>query len=486
VPHNFSGSARVWDVLLFAGLSYVIWHPIVMVILAWAVASNIKDLPPQTPRPGMRVAFITNFVPGSEPIYLLEQTLPAMVNANYNHDTWLLDEGNDPEVKELCKELGVYHYSRRGKPYYNTSNGKFAAKTKGGNHNSWYDTYGHNYDFVAQIDTDFVPKANFLTKTLGYFKDPNVAFVGTPQIYGNTNSGIVARGAAEQTYIFYGPFLRGMSGMDSSLLIGANHVIRVAALESIGHYKAHITEDLLTGMSLHAARWKSVYVPEVLAVGEGPTTWKSFFNQQTRWAYGCMDILFHHSPKLLLQMSARRSVYYFVLQQYYFGGLAMIMGIVGSMLYFFGGFSTANLGTKSFLLLYVPVLCMCLVMILFLQRFNIRPKEEKGLVLAGGLVTIAALPTFFLAFVSVLLRKHLTYKVTPKGETTIPKHEFDVFVPHLIIAGLGIVEIISSFFTHRQAAIMLFWVILLTVIMLLLPFAEDVYSVIKREPPRSF
>ncbi|HUC90117.1 MAG TPA: glycosyltransferase family 2 protein [Patescibacteria group bacterium] len=477
ISHNFSGSARVFDVLLFVGLSYVIWHPIIMEVLAWAVASHIKDLPPRKPQPGMRVAFITNFVPGSEPISLLKKTLPAMVGVDYRHDTWLLDEGDDPEVKKLCKKYGVLHNSRQGKPRYNTQGGKFAAKTKGGNHNAWYDIYGHDYDFVAQIDTDFIPTKNFLTKTLGYFIEPNVAFVGTPQIYGNINSCVVARGAAEQTYSFYGPFLRGMEG---SLLIGANHAIRVAALESIGHYKAHITEDLLTGMSLHAAHWKSVYVPEALAIGEGPSTWKSFFNQQMRWAYGCMDILFHHSPGLLTKMPMRRSMYYFVLQQYYFGGVAMVLGILGSALYFFGGLNVANLETRSFVIVYIPVLLACLAMSLLLQRFNIRPNKEKGLMLAGKLVTTAALPTFFVAFVCVILRKHLVYKVTPKAEKRAIKHEFGVFVPHLIIVGLGVVEIASSFITHRQSAVMLFWTVSLTAIMVLLPFVENVYTVARR------
>jgi len=77
-----------------------------------------------------------------------------------------------------------------------------------------YDSFGNSYDIVAQIDTDFVPKPSFLLKTLGYFKNPQVAFVGTPQIYSNDSSSFIARGAAEQTYTFYGPILRGLYGMD--------------------------------------------------------------------------------------------------------------------------------------------------------------------------------------------------------------------------------------------------------------------------------
>ena len=86
-------------------------------------------------------------------------------------------------------------------------------------------------------------------------------------------------------------------------MIGANHVVRVAALNDIRFYAGHLTEDLLTGMRLHAQGWKSVYVPEPLAVGEGPETWKAYFTQQMRWAHGCMDILRWHTPTLAKKMS---------------------------------------------------------------------------------------------------------------------------------------------------------------------------------------
>jgi cellulose synthase (UDP-forming) len=274
-----------------------------------------------------------------------------MVAAEYPHDTWLLDEGDSPEVKSICRQYGVKHFTRRGKEVLNTPVGKF-TKTKGGNHNSWYQTVGHDYDFVAQIDTDFVPEPTFLMKTLGYFRDPGVAFVGTPQVYGNTADSLVARGAAEQLYNFYGPVLQGLSGMEMSLMIGANHVVRVAALEGVDHYTAHITEDLITGMTLHAKGWKSTYVAEPLAVGEGPFTWEAYFNQQMRWAYGCMDILFRLSPRLLWRMGPRRMVHYFFLMQFYFSGLAMAVSTALLALYFATGVRPANVDLLRFVVLY--------------------------------------------------------------------------------------------------------------------------------------
>jgi len=477
IPHNFHGPWRILDVLLFGVVSYVIWHSIVMQILTWIIAGHIRDVSAKKPIRNKRVAFITTFVPGAESIELLHKTLPAMQRATYTHDTWLLDEGNNSEVQALCKTYGIHYFSRKPFDQYNTPTGKFATKTKAGNHNSWYDAHGTGYDFVAQIDTDFIPTRDFLTKTLGYFRDPDVAFVGTPQIYGNTGESLIARGAAEQTYRFYGPVLRGLCGMDSTLLIGANHVIRVAALEAIGHYSAHVTEDLLTGMELHAQGWKSVYVPEALAIGEGPSTWQAYFKQQMRWAYGCVHILFHHSPRLYKKMSKRQALYYFLLQQHYFSGLAMFLGITSLSMYFLFGLQVAHIALRPFIGFYVPTLAICGLLSLWLQRFNIR-KQERGFLWAGRLLSLAVWPIFFLALCRVIAQKKLVYSVTPKGKqhSTPHNHSLELFAPHLAIGVLCIADLDAAVVAHRTAPLMLYWAASVAVLMILVPFCETIVT----------
>lgn len=474
IPHNFRGTTHLLDFLLFLLVSYVVWHPIIMQILSWIIALHITDLPQKKPLPGKKVAFITTFVPGAESIDLLHKCLPAMVAATYEHDTWLLDEGNDPEVKRLCKQYGVKHFSRKPHAHYNEEmGGKFAQKTKAGNHNAWYDAYGNDYDYVAQVDTDFVPRKDFLIKTLGHFRDPQVAFVGTPQIYGNTEESLIARGAAEQTYNFYGPILRGLHGIDNTtLLIGANHVIRVAALQSVGHYSPHITEDLLTGMRLHASNWKSVYVHEPLAIGEGPSTWQAYFKQQMRWSYGCIDILFNHAPKLWKNLGFKRALYYFFLQQHYFSGLATFLGIVGLSFYFLFGLQTASMDLETFAALYIPILAVCSFIALWLQRFNVR-KEEKGFLWAGKLISIAAWPIFFLGLWQVLRRKRLVYSVTPKGKQATQEHySLYLFTPHLVLGVLCIADLDTAALAHRFSPIMVFWAASTALLMLFVPFSQ--------------
>jgi cellulose synthase/poly-beta-1,6-N-acetylglucosamine synthase-like glycosyltransferase len=155
-----------------------------------------------------------------------------------------------------------------------------------------------------------------------------VAFVGTPQVYGNTNDSWIAKGAAEQAYSFYGSMQKGLFGKDMSFFIGANHIVRVEAHNFINGYSGHIVEDHLTGMRFYSAKWKSVYVPKTLASGEGPSTWEAYFSQQMRWSYGLIDILMRHSPKIFPKMKFSHAFNYFFLQQFYFYGLAQFIGII--------------------------------------------------------------------------------------------------------------------------------------------------------------
>ncbi len=444
-----------------------------MEILAWSISSHIKDIRHEKPLHRVKVAFITTIVPSKESLSLLTKCLPAMKNASYKHDTWILDEENNSEVQEMCKKYGVNHYSRYGRSEYNTDWGKFKKHTKGGNHNSWYEEFGNSYDFVAQIDTDFVPKKSFLTKTLGYFRDPKVGFVGTPQIYANKKSSFIAKGAAEQTYNFYGTILRGLSGMDMALLIGANHVIRVSALKQIGHYSAHITEDLLTGMKFHANGWKSIYLPYPLAYGEGPVTWKAYFNQQMRWSYGCIDIFFNHSPHIFKKMNLRQIIYYFFLQLHYFSGLAVGLSILLLSLYFFAGINDANLRLIPFLIFYFIINIFMWIMSLWLQRYNVHPREERGLLIPGMVVSMASWPIFFVALISVLMKKRLSYKITPKGSMVAPsENHLLLFMPHYLFGTMTLTDLISALFTHRQNPIMIYWAYITTLLLFSLPVAH--------------
>lgn len=488
IPNNWNGTFD-WDIVLFLLLSYAFLYRILYEVFSWNIFRGIKVPAYIPPKDGHKVAFLTAFVPGSEPYSLLEKTLRAMVENSYKHDTWLLDEGNDPIVQAMCKRLGVFHFSRKGYSHYNLNHGKFKAKTKGGNYNAWFDQFGDMYEYVAQIDVDFVPHKSFLTRTLGYFEDPTVGFVGTPQVYGNSNENWIARGASEQTYGFYGPIQKGLFGKGMTLFIGANHIVRTKAHLDVDGYAGHITEDHLTGIKYYAKKWKSVYVPEILAVGEAPTTWDSFFSQQMRWAYGSIDILFRESYKHFIKgkLGWRKFIRFLLLEHFYFYGLIQVIGIFLILLYFVFGIESANIRFDELLLYYLPVLIMQFVFFFWSQQHYIDPKYESGLGMRARILTIASWPIFFIALISALFKKRLTYKVTQKGEGKQYPVTLSLFTPHAILGTITYIGMLIGIVNGHTSPILFFFAFLNTVFMysfVLMAVHSNLFYVVPKLPTK--
>jgi hypothetical protein len=390
----------------------------------WLWAWLMRDPVPLEPPAGLRVAVLTTIVPDREPVELLARTLEAMRRIRYPQgtvDVWVLDEGDDPEVKRLAARLGVNHFSRRGRPEYNRPEGRFRARTKHGNHNAWQAEHAHKYDIVAQMDPDHVPFPDFLERTLGYFRDPEVAFVVAPQVYRNLNDSFVAHGAADQAYIFHGVVQRGANAFGAPLLVGTNHLYRVTAWRQIGGYQDSIIEDHLTSLTVHGTvcpatgrPWKGVYTPDILSVGEGPRTWTDYFNQQRRWAYGVWEVILKHDLKLLPRLPLGRLLSYLGLQIFYPSvGLIWLLGAVLTGFYLVLGV-TYDL-PRTYWAVLLGTLAGRLALFVWLRRFNLAAHERRGIGLSGLLLTAFTSPVYLAAGVRALLGLPLGFVVTAKG-----------------------------------------------------------------------
>lgn len=457
--HVATNGATFWSVnlFLFVMLSFVVWLGLFQRLAIWFLIFLMKKPVHVKPERGLKVAMLTCFVPGKEPYELLEKTLQAMVEIEYPHDSWVLDEGDDPIVKEMCRQLGVLHFSRKGMERYNQESGSFKAKTKAGNHNSWRDAFEYRYDLVAQMDMDHVPHKDYLTKTLGFFRDPKVAFVLAPQVYAKSDNWI-STGSGEQAYIFNGPMQQGFYGHDMPLFIGTNHAYRPEAMREAGGYAATIVEDHLTGMYFYSKGWKGVYLPEVVAEGEGPGNWVEYFNQQMRWAYGIFEVLFRYSPKLLPKMSWPKRINYIAAQTYYLVGVAMVLGVFLTCIYLIFGYSSSNLDLWGWLKHSAPPFVISIFLQFWIQRFYISPKEESGIGWRGMLLSLGAMPIYAIAFWKALTRQKLQYAVTAKGSSAgydiVP---IKIFTPHLIIIGVSALALLISFIRNNDAPQLRAW-----------------------------
>lgn len=267
------------------------------------------------PQSGLRVAMVTAIVPGNESIEVLEKTLKGMVAVTYPHDNWVLDEGNDPAVKKLCQQLGVKPFSRKSIPRYNQNGYPFKAKTKAGNYNAWLDAVGYAcYEIIVQLDIDHVPIPNYLDEVLGYFRDPKVAWVQGPSLYGNFEHW-TALGSTEQELVLQGPLQMGFYGFcHTPFIIGSHNTLRVKAIQEIGGFSETRAEDHLNTVKLASQGYKGVFVPKQIATGMGPEDFDTYVSQQFAWAYSMIQILLHYVPKYASRYCPRQRIQFLFVQ----------------------------------------------------------------------------------------------------------------------------------------------------------------------------
>ena len=459
------------------GLVIAVLLQLIAGLRTWTIAyhaGRARDPIPMLTPPGLRVAVLTTIVPGREPVELVMTTLRAMQRIRHDGvlDVWLLDEGDDPEIRRRCEALGVRHFSRRGRPEWNQAAGEFRARTKHGNHNSWRSEHELNYDVIAQMDPDHVPFPNFLERTLGYFADPDVAFVVAPQVYGNLQESFVARGAAELAYLFHGIIQRGGNGHDAPLLIGTNHLYRPVAFRQIGGYQDCIIEDHLTSMVIYTAvneqtgrSWKGVYTPDVIAVGEGPATYSDFFSQQKRWSYGIWQIARTHSPILFPRMrTAHQRRSFFALQSHYpTTAIAWIGGVALSALYLLGGVTVTHMPLLLWGCLFGANLFIGLVFTLGLRRFNLVEHERRSWGLSGLILDLLTGPVYVAAAAAQLAGRPLVYVVTAKGSAAT-RDTWRTFQPHLLWLSVAVSCIVAGRVLGHDYPTLYVWAALTAVI----------------------
>jgi len=438
----------------------------------WLFASSMKDPVPKAPPRGLRVALLTTIVPAKEPIYVVERTLRAMRQVRYRGpvDIWILDEGNDPAVRAMAERLGVHHFSRKGLPRYNQARGPYRARTKAGNHNAWRDNYERYYDVIAQMDPDHVPLPCFLERTIGYFRDPDVAFVVAPQVYGNMYENWVAHGASVQQYLFSGVVERSGNGLGAPLLIGTNHLYRPAAWREIGGYQDSIIEDHLTSMRVQGTinpvtghPWRGVYTPDILAIGDGPESWTDYFNQQKRWAYGIWEILLKRKLRAGIRLRPRQRLLYGLVQFYYPSvGATVLLGTVATAVYLLLGITVIKVNSAQWLALWSASMGSWLLLWLWLRRFNLAPHERREAGVTGMLLALFTGPVYVAAAISALARRPLTYAVTAKGSLRSADKP-RTFRLHVIWAALAGGLLFVSFRFHHDYTAMRLWACLAAV-----------------------
>ena len=385
---------------LYIVLSIIFWWGMLRMIILWISYLKIT-VPKSKPAPkNLTVAIFTTSSPG-EPLSMFEKTLEACANIRYPHTTYLLDDTRDPRFKEVAEKNGAVWLELVGYPGAKAGKINEALKRT-------------KEDFILVLDPDHIPFPNFFDEVLGYFEEASVGYVQVSQAYYNQYRSFTARGAAEQTYGFYGPTQMGMNGHNCSVAIGANCTFRRKALESIGGHGIGLAEDLITAIRIHAKGWKSVYAPVIVSRGLVPEDLGSFCKQQLKWARGVHEVLFAEIPKLWRNLSFWQKISYTTIGTYYFSGVSTFLFLIIPYLFLLFGLLPANMDFMEFVSLWLPVVTIAIVIYLYVQQWTCHPEKESGLHLRGMFLKFACWTVFLLGFVLSIFNKEIPYIPTAK------------------------------------------------------------------------
>ncbi len=337
----------------------------------------------------------------NEGIEILLPTVAAAAAMRLPHETWVLDDGNRDEVRRLADDLGVRYLVR---PEH--------THAKAGNLNHALAII--EADLVAVLDADHVADPDFLVRTVGYFDDPRLALVQTPQEFYNHDSfeheAVTGDGERyhEQT-LFYRILQPGKNRWGGAFWCGTGAVVRVAALTEVGGVATDtITEDIHTTIRLHRRGWRTVYHNEVLARGLAAGDADTYQLQRLRWGTGAMQVLRHENPLLVSGLTLPQRLSYAATLLGWFDAWRTLGFAILPMLVVATGVVPIRADLTTFVVAFAVTFLLQQLAMRALSRGAHRP-------ILSIVFELVRMTSNLRATLTLVTRRRPTFAVTPKG-----------------------------------------------------------------------
>src|SRR5688572_15526869 len=191
----------------------------------------------------------------NEPYEMVRQTVLHLTRQDYPRDRFMIvvaDDSTDAKtsgpLKELCREVGATYIARKTRRGF-----------KAGALNHATGLLPADVEFVAVIDADFWVSPGYLRAVVGYFTDPTLSFVQTPQDYRNVDESFLTRQYKRAEAYFYHAIMPSRNEQSAIIFCGTMGMLRRSALEQVGGFdEGQICEDAEVSVRLAAAGWHSL------------------------------------------------------------------------------------------------------------------------------------------------------------------------------------------------------------------------------------
>lgn len=372
---------------------------IMLALLAFSCWA-LSDRPQPPPLRGRRVAIFIATYNESEDV--LRPTVVGALRVRHSPaaEVWVLDDGDRAWVRRMCGDLGVGHLARPAPRLY----------AKAGNINH---ALRHvDAEFIVTLDADHVPRPELLERMLGYFSDERVALVQAPQTFYNRGFQHVPGGGDPLHHdqsVFFDAVCRGKDRHDAAFWCGCPSVLRSAALMEVGGVAtATVVEDFHTSMKMQQRGWRTVYHPEIMALGLAPEEIGAFVVQRGRWARGCLQVLARDTPLVRRGLTFAQRIEYTTSCVHFLEGLQRLVLFLAPVVVLSTGLVPVSSGPLTYAMIFAPQLILTPLASRALTRGRYRILETER-------YSIVRMEAYITALTSFLPGRTHAFTVTPKG-----------------------------------------------------------------------
>ena len=344
------------------------------------------------------------FIPTyDEPAFILRRTIIGCQAMEYPHKkVYLLDDTRRPEIRRLAAELGCEYITRPNNYHAKAGNLNHAIAHTTGN-------------LIASFDADFIPTRNFLWRTIGFFQDPNVALVQTPQSFYNSDP--IARNLGLEGIltpdeeVFYRQIQPMRDGAGGVVCSGTSFVVRRQALEQTGGFVTEsLSEDYFTAIRLAAQGNKVIYLDEKLSAGLAAETIAAHATQRIRWAQGTLQAFFIESNPLTIPgLTPIQRLAHLEGLLHWFNSIPRIVFLLMPLVYTFLHVIPIQATTAEVLYFFLPYYMVQLTVFGWLNH------RSRSALLSDVYALVLVFPLAATVFQALLSPFSRGFKVTPKG-----------------------------------------------------------------------
>jgi cellulose synthase/poly-beta-1,6-N-acetylglucosamine synthase-like glycosyltransferase len=232
----------------------------------------------------------------NEPADMLIETIRSLEGIDYPNLEILVVDNNTPDP-ETWRPVAEYCAGRDRVRFVHIEAKGFKA---GALNIVMADHLDPDVELIAIVDADYLVDPGWLRHVVGYFANPRVAFVQTPQDYREYEGDTYLTACYDAYRYFFAASMPSRNQRNSIIFAGTMGLIRRQVLEQLGGWPEWcITEDSETSLRILKAGYEGVYVERPFGQGIMPLTFATFKSQRFRWCFGGIQILRKHFRDML-------------------------------------------------------------------------------------------------------------------------------------------------------------------------------------------